>query len=149
MEVRSVATGQLFKTPENIEKFINMLIMGCSRLDIQAEIGFAKATYYDWFSDADILAEVDRRRNEIKDEGIRFIKGRYKQYLENIDKLCKDTTDRRTCLAANQFMVEKMDGKNTAKLEITDNKEDNEQTDVLEVFNKIKNSECEETTNGE
>lgn len=113
--------------------------MGCSRLDIQAEIGFAKATYYDWFSDADILAEVDRRRNEIKDEGMRFLKGRYKKYLENIDKLCNDTTDRRTCLAANQFMIEKMDGKNTAKLEITDNKEDTEQVNILDEIEEFKN----------
>jgi hypothetical protein len=74
MEVKMMATGQLFKTPENIEKFLQMLILGCSsRLDIQKEIGFAKATYYDWFSDVEIMAELDKRRNEIKDEGMRFM----------------------------------------------------------------------------
>lgn len=127
-----MATGQLYKTPVNIEKFITMVVLGCSPIDIQKEIGFAKATYYDWFTDKDILAEVDRRRNEIKDEGMRFIKGRYKNYLENIDKLCNDTTDRRTCLAANQFMVEKMDGKNTSRLELTSDKETNEYIDPLD-----------------
>ncbi len=143
-----MATGQLFKTPENIEKFVTMLILGCSRLDIQKEIGFAKATYYDWLGDADIIAELDSRRAEIKDEGMAFIKGRYKKYLENIDKICNDYTDKRTCLAANQFMIEKMDGKNTSRLEVTDNKEDTDDpVDVLENIELFLNEDDDNDSN--
>lgn len=138
-----MATGQLYKTPANIEKFIQMIVLGCNQQDIIKEIGFARSTYYDWFTDKDILAEVDKRRTEIKDEGMRFIKARYKNYLENIDKLCNDTTDRRTCLAANQFMIEKMDGKNTSRLEVTDNKEETEPQDILENIEAFINEDDE------
>jgi len=112
------------KTPEKIERFATMVILGCDRVDIQNEIGIKRATYYTWLNDAEILAELDSRRREIKDEGLAFIKGRYKRYLENIDKLCNDTTDKRTCLAANQFMIEKMDGKATSRLEVADSTKD-------------------------
>jgi hypothetical protein len=127
-----MATGKLYKTPENIERFVTMLILGCSRLDIQAEIGIKKATYYDWLGDKNIIAEIDSRRAEIKDEGLAFIKGRYKKYLENIDKICDDYTDKRTCLAANQFMVEKMDGKNTSKVEVKNDDGQGEHVDPLQ-----------------
>lgn len=109
---------KIYKTPANIEKFITMVLLGVSVNDICEEIGMKRATYYSWFEDRKITAEIDKRRNQIKDEGLAYIKARYKKYLKNIDKLCDDTTDRRTCLAANQFMVEKMDGKNTARLEV-------------------------------
>ncbi|EHQ90180.1 hypothetical protein [Desulfosporosinus youngiae] len=136
-----MAQGDRFKTPENIERFVTMVLLGCDRVDIQNEIGIKRATYYVWMNDPIIIAELDSRRAEIKDQGLAFIKGRYKRYLENIDKLCNDTTDRRTCLAANQFMVEKMDGKNTAKLEVSDNKEDTNQVDVLENIDKFMEEE--------
>lgn len=127
-----MAQGELFKTPENIERFVTMVLLGCDRVDIQNEIGIKRATYYVWMNDSEIIAELDSRRREIKDQGLAFIKGRYKRYLENIDKLCNDSTDRRTCLAANQFMVEKMDGKNTTKLEVTETKEKPQSLDEIE-----------------
>jgi len=127
-----MAQGDRFKTPENIERFVTMVILGCDRPDIQNEIGIKRATYYVWMNDPNIIAEMDSRRREIKDQGMAFIKGRYKRYLENIDKLCNDTTDRRTCLAANQFMVEKMDGKATSRLEVADNSTKDEYIDPLD-----------------
>lgn len=120
------------KTPEKIERFTTMVILGCDRVDIQNEIGIKRSTYYTWLNDTEILAELDSRRREIKDEGLAFIKGRYKKYLENIDKLCNDITDKRTCLAANQFMVEKMDGKATSRLEVNDNNSKEEYIDPLD-----------------
>ncbi len=128
---------KVLRTPENVERFITMVLLGCDSSDIAKEIGIARSTYYSWFYDKDILAELDKRRNEIKDEGLAYIKARYKRYLKNIDDLCNDRTDRRTCLAANQFMIEKMDGKNTARLEVADDREDQDEVNVLDELSKL------------
>ena len=111
-------TGKLIKTPDNVEKFVNMVVLGVDRVEIEKEIGFKPSTYFAWLADPLIIDEIEKRRAEIKDTGMRFIKGRYKKYLANLDKLANNFEDKRTCLAANQFMIEKIDGKNTAKLEI-------------------------------
>lgn len=114
-----MATGQLFKTPENIEKFVSMIMLGITKDEIMKEIGIKRATYYDWLEDSRIIAELDKRRLELKTDGMNFVRGRYKKYLENIDKLCNDMGDKRTALQANTFMIEKLDGKNTTKIDIT------------------------------
>ena len=110
-------TGITIKTPENVETFINMILLGVDAKEVCERIGMARQTYYAWLNDSKIIGEIDNRRAEIKTEGINYIKGRYKRYLDNIDKLCKDFTDKRVALSANQFMVEKIDGKNVARVE--------------------------------
>lgn len=112
--------GEVQKSKENMDKFVSLYISGVYRIDIQKDLGIAQATYYCWLNDEYVKAEIERLRSEIKDEGIRFIKSRYKKYLAQIDKLANDETDRRTCLAANLFMIEKLDGKNTARIDIND-----------------------------
>ncbi len=111
-------TGKLIKTQDNIEKFVNMVVLGCDRAEIVEAIGFKSSTYFAWLADPKIIDEIEKRRAEIKDTGMRFIKGRYKKYLSNIDKLANNFDDKRSALAANQFMIEKIDGKNTARLEV-------------------------------
>jgi len=115
-----MATGTMIKTPENVERFINMIVLGVGRTEIEKEIGIKPSTYYSWLACGEIIDEIEKRRIEIKDEGMRYIKGRYKKYLSNLDKLANNFEDKRSCLAANQFLIEKMDGKNTTKLEITE-----------------------------
>lgn len=111
-------TGKLIKTPDNVEKFISMIILGCDRAEIEKEIGFKPSTYFCWLADPKINDEIEKRKAEIKDTGMRYIRGRYKKYLSNIDKLANNFDDKRSALAANQFLIEKMDGKNTARLEV-------------------------------
>ena len=103
-----------YKNEANIEIFINMLTLGTSVIEICDAIGFKRQTYYQWLEDMTIMKEVDKRIHKIHTEGQAFIKARYKKYLTNIDKLCEDTTDKRTCLSANQYMIDRMDGKSTS-----------------------------------
>lgn len=125
-----MATGKLYKTPENVETFINMILLGVGRQDICEKIGIAKQTYYAWLDDSKIIGEIEERRIEIKTEGINYIKGRYKKYIDNIDKLCDNFVDKRVALQANQFMLEKIDGKNVARIEdVTPEKIDIKLTD--------------------
>jgi|GEM_PF-2980535 len=108
-----------YKNAINIETFTNMLVLGCSITEITDEIGFSRQTYYKWMDDSDIMTEVNKRIKIVHTEGQSFIKARYKKYLSNIDKLCDDMTDKRTCLSANQYMTDRIDGKAGISLDVT------------------------------
>lgn len=138
-----MASGKQFKTQTNIETFITMVLLGKSAGEIIAEIGFSRQTYYDWLNDVEIIKELDKRRHELYTEGQAFIKGRYKKYLENIDKACNDMSDKRTFLSANIYMIDKMDGKATSKLDVTMNETDTIE-DTKQLIEKYKQRKLEQ-----
>lgn len=138
-----MASSQRLRTPENVERFVTLVLLGIDAKKIQEDVGIKKSTYYVWLKDEKIITELESRRQEIRDEGMRFVKARYKKYLGNIDSMCDDKTDRRSCLAANIFMIEKIDGKNTARLELTEVEEDKKMTneEIDTILNKM-DKEC-------
>lgn len=138
-----MATGKQYKTESNIETFINMVLLGCSVQEICKEIGFVRQTYYDWMNDVNIIKQLDERRRELYTEGQNFIKGRYKKYLENIDKACNDMSDKRTFLSANTYMVDKLDGKATSKLDVTMNETETIE-DTKQLIEKYKQKKREQ-----
>ncbi len=68
-------TGKLIKTHDNIEKFVNMVVLGCDRAEIVEAIGFKSSTYFAWLADPKIIDEIEQRRAEIKDTGMEDIIG--------------------------------------------------------------------------
>lgn len=117
-------------SPIMIDRFVEMYIMGMKMTNIAKDLGTDRSTIYKWLERPEVKMEIEARQQEIRDAGIRFIKARYEKYLANIDRLCNQKEDKRSALAANQFMVEKMDGKNTARLEIKEDKQE-ESVDIL------------------
>lgn len=131
--------------PNMIERFVEIYLTGMPMTDIANTLGVNRSTVYDWLNRDDVKAEVESRQREIRDAGMQFIKARYYKYLNNIDKLCDNFEDKRTALASNQFMVEKMDGKNTAKLEVKDTSREDEPVDVLAEIEDFEELEEENT----
>ena len=101
------------------DKFVQMYCMGMKIVDIAKEFGVDRSTPYIWLKRPDIKEKIENYKQEIEDTGRNFIKGRYVEYLKNIDKLANQDDDKRTALSANQFLIEKLDGKATARLDVT------------------------------
>ena len=137
-----------FKTEANIETFMTMVLLGKSVPEICEEIGFKRQTYYSWLDDIKIVKELDKRRQELYTEGQNFIKGRYKKYLENIDNACNDMSDKRTFLQANIYMIDKLDGKATSKLDVTMSEQDSI-TDTKQLIEKYKHFKEEQELDNE
>jgi len=143
-----------WKNEANIETFINMLVLGCSVPEVVDAIGFKRPTYYQWLDDANIMKEVDKRRHIVHTEGQAFIRSRYKKYLSNIDTLCSDMTDKRTCLSANQYMVDRVDGKAGSSIDVTvaevnDTNDITSAKDLLAKYNKQLSDLSADTTEDE
>lgn len=113
------------------DKFVQMYCMGLKMVDIAAEFGVDRSTVYLWKERPEIKEKIEKYKQEVEEQGRNFIKGRYAEYLKNIDKLANQKEDKRTALSANLFLVEKMDGKATTSINLT-TKEDNNINVTLE-----------------
>lgn len=108
------------------DKFVQMYCMGMKMVDISKEFGVDRSTVYLWKDRKDIKEKIEKYRQDIEDTGRNFIKGRYIEYLKNVNELANQTEDKRTALSANQFLIEKMDGKAIANIDVnTTNSNDN------------------------
>lgn len=136
------------KTPDTIDKFLTMYSMGEKMTDIAKVLDVSRQVLYQWLEMDDVKAELERRRQECKDAGNEFIKGRYLQYLKNINDLATQTDDKRTAFTANQFLIEKMDGKNRTMIDVTTSDKDKEIVDdnVLKEIIDDNDEGSEETT---
>jgi len=127
------------------DKFVQMYMSGMRIVDIATELGVDRSTPYLWLKKDNIKQRIDKYKQEIETAGKNYIKSRYTQYLANIDALANQTDDKRTALTANQFMVDKMDGKagQTISLETTI-KEDKLSTE--EIDRQLKELGVEDST---
>lgn len=136
------------KNEINIDKFVNLYCLGLSPKDIYTEMGFSDTTYYMWLKDKNIIRKISEVKQILHTTGQDFVKLRYNTYLKNIDKLCNDMSDKRTCLSANQFMIEKIDGKSNQNITI-DTKQDTEEyvnklDELKNKYNIVDEDEAEE-----
>lgn len=119
---------------------VTMLIEGENITDIAKRLGVVRSTVYNWLSKDNVKAELDRRKRELSNQGNQLILKDLTTYIGNIKELANDKSDKRVCLAANQYLINRIYGNPTSVVE--DNKENNNDTldtNVLEEeLNKFK-----------
>lgn len=104
---------------------LTMLIEGENITDIAKSIGVHRNTIYNWLSKDNVKAELSRRRQELAHQGNGLILKDITTYITNIKELANDKSDKRVCLAANQYLLNRIYGNPTTK-------EDNENVDTGE-----------------
>lgn len=96
---------------------VTMLIQGETITDIAKKLGVVRQTVYDWLNKEIIKGELDRRRRELANQGNNFILKDINTYITNIKALANDNTDKRVCLAANQYLLNRIYGNPTSVLD--------------------------------
>ena len=117
---------------------ITMLIEGNTITDIAKRLRVQRQTIYNWIAKDDVKAELDRRRRDLARQGNGLILKDITTYIDNIKELANDKSDKRVCLAANQYLLNRIYGNPTTKddSESIDNKGNG--TDVLELEAELK-----------
>lgn len=131
---------------EKQEKMISMIIQGETIAGIARSTNVTRSTIYSWLSKDNIKAELNRRRQDIVNEGNNYILKDVKSYIDKIKELAKDKNDKRTCLAANQYLLNRVYGNTTSVVEnyndgTEDNVNENDLALQLEKFKKMKLNE--------
>lgn len=117
---------------------ITMLIEGNTITDIAKKLRVQRQTIYNWIAKDDVKAELDRRRRDLARQGNGLILKDITTYIDNIKELANDKSDKRVCLAANQYLLNRIYGNPTTSKddENIDNKGNG--TDVLELEAELK-----------
>lgn len=105
------------------EDMISMILKGENITAIAKKINVTRSTIYSWLNKDFIKNELDRRRKDIVNQGNNYILKDAKSYIDNIKALAKDKSDKRVCLAANQYLLNRIYGNPTSVIE--SNGEDN------------------------
>lgn len=119
------------------EKMITMLIEGHRITDIAKKIGVSRQTIYSWRNNEEVNAELDQRRQDIKNQGNAHILKDVSTYIDEVKKIAKESTDQRVKFSANKYLIDRTLGVPKALGdESVDNQDDS--TDVLELEAELK-----------
>lgn len=102
------------------EKMITAYIEGNKITDIAKVVGISRQTVYSWLEKDEVKAELDRRKQDLANLGNQIILRGINTYISNIKALANDTSDKRVCLAANQYLLNRIYGNPTSIVESTE-----------------------------
>ena len=120
---------------------VNCLIEGDTVTEISNKLGVSRQTIYDWMKRDIVKAELDNRRREITRQATAMILKDVGKNIQNIQALANDPTDKRTALAANQYLINRIFGNPKDQIEVgIDQKEDNglDNETILAKLNRIR-----------
>lgn len=123
------------------EEFITLLIEGERMTDIAKKLDKSRSTIYEWIKLDAVKAEMDRRKQELAHQGNNYILRDLITYIDNVKALANDRSDKRVCLAANQYLINRIYGNPTNRLEVEDeeNNDNVGETELELELNKFKN----------
>lgn len=122
---------------------VNCLIEGDTVTEISNKLGVSRQTVYDWMKRDIVKAELDNRRREITRQATAMILKDVGKNIANIQALANDPTDKRTALAANQYLINRIFGNPKDQIEVgIDQKEDTglDNETILAKLNRIRKS---------
>lgn len=107
------------------ENMITMIMQGENITSIAKKLNVTRGTVYSWLNKDNIKAELDKRRQDIVTQGNNCILKDVNSYIENIKVLANDKTDKRVCLAANQYLLNRIYGNPTSIIDTYSEEQDN------------------------
>ncbi|MDF2804741.1 MAG: resolvase family protein [Anaerocolumna sp.] len=113
------------------EKLITLYIEGNTIVDIAKVIRISRQTVYSWLGKDEVKAEMDRRKQDLANHGNQLILKDINTYIGNIKDLANDGSDKRVCLAANQYLLNRILGNPT--MSIVDANSDNDNGNISEL----------------
>lgn len=109
---------------------IVMLVEGENITDIAKRLNVNRNTIYNWLKKANIRAELDRCKQELTRQGNQLIMKDLATYIGNIKQLAKDDSDKRVCLAANQYLINRIYGNPRDSIEVNNLEQNNNCEDI-------------------
>lgn len=117
---------------------VSLLIEGMNITSIAKELNVTRNTVYSWMNRDVVKAEIDKRKQDLSRQGNQLIMRDTAVYIDNIKALANDKSDKRVCLAANQYLLNRVMGVPTASMGDTMQEDSENNSDVLELEAELK-----------
>ena len=114
---------------------IALYLKGENISDIAKKLNVNRKTIYNWLDKDNVKAELDKRRRDLTNQANQILMKDITTYIENIQELARDKSDKRVCLAANQYLINRLYGNPTNSIvteDKTDNKKEYFDLDILD-----------------
>lgn len=114
-----MANGIMQKfTDRKMEELVILYTSGEKITDIALKMNVCRQTIYDWLAKEETKASLDKHRRYLERQGNEIILKELNTYIDNIKKLANQQEDKRSALSANQYLIDRIYGKTTAKIEL-------------------------------
>jgi transposase-like protein len=116
------------------EQAINLLLQGELNItDIAKAIGCTRQTIYDWKDkNEEFMVELDARRQERKNFGMRMFENSFDVAVTEYVKLSKETDNAETKRKTLEYIIERGIGKIPNKTELTTNDDNRDNVNLLD-----------------
>ena len=108
---------------------ITYLLAGEQITDIAKLINCSRTSIYNWLEDEDFKAEMDRRVHEMSSAGNKKILADVTTYIDKLKLLALKGKSEKVQLAAAEYLLDRIYGRPTSKVDIDDN--DNKDKDNI------------------
>ena len=125
-------------------EMINLILGGANITDVAKILNVNRNTIYNWLNKDYVKAELDKRRQELTRQGNAIILKDLATYIRNIQALANDPSDKRTALAANQYLINRIYGNPKDQIDIGQDNDDNKSEDVETLSIKLKKFKLKE-----
>ena len=116
---------------------IALYLKGENISDIAKKLNVNRKTIYNWLDKDNVKAELDKRRRDLTNQANQILVKDITTYIENIQELARDKSDKRVCLAANQYLINRLYGNPTNSI-VTEDKTDNKKEDFdLDILDEV------------
>ena len=133
--------GDIFMAEKEISlqqyDMIALYLKGENISDIAKKLNVNRKTIYNWLDKDNVKAELDKRRRDLTNQANQILMKDITTYIENIQELARDKSDKRVCLAANQYLINRLYGNPTNSI-VTEDKTDNKKEDFdLDILDEV------------
>lgn len=116
---------------------IALYLKGENISDIAKKLNVNRKTIYNWLDKDNVKAELDKRRRDLANQANQILMKDITTYIGNIQELARDKSDKRVCLAANQYLINRLYGNPTNSI-VTEDKTDNKKEDFdLDILDEV------------
>ena len=119
------------------DDMINMLLSGINIAEIARQCNVSRATIYAWKKEPLVMAELERRREQLKKSAQDKIISNVNSCIDNMYAMANQNSDQRVRYQANKFIIEMALGKATTSVENKNSSNSNDDGD--KDINTLKN----------
>ncbi|MEG0133541.1 MAG: helix-turn-helix domain-containing protein [Clostridium sp.] len=122
---------------ENHLEAISYLLEGKNTSEVAKLCNVSRTAIYNWLSDSNFKAALEKRKQEIKTTADKKLAGRLEGYLDELHKIATTGKTEKERRAACEYLVDRVLGKSTTK--VADVSEDENKDEDFDIDSMIEN----------
>ena len=120
-------------------KAIESIINGETMVNVAKLSGVSRQALYNWVEDDDFKAELDRRVQEIKNQGQQRITSKLTTYIDELERIALTSKSEKNKMDTLQYLVDRVLGRATSRIvDVTGDEDSKDKVSSDDLENEFK-----------